>query len=183
MRYNFTGKNMSVFEDFKEKTEKKLDRLGKFLSEDAEVFVSVSKQRHQFKMEVSVPLHKRLLRAEVVDSDLESCLDSVVDILEKQIIKYKGRLREKKRRTADTITPEEVKFLSVEPAEQAEEKFGEMVIHRTKRFALKPMDVQEAIMEMELLGHNFFVFRSDTTDEVSVVYKRNNDEYGLIEPS
>jgi len=140
MRYTFTGKNMSVYDDFKRKTENKLDRLSKLLSDDTEVFVSVSKQRHQFKMEVSVPLHKRLLRAETVGNDLETCLDAVANILEKQIVKYKGRLREKKRRTADAVTAEEVQFLGAESA-MAEEKFGEMVIHRTKRFALKPMDV------------------------------------------
>ena len=178
MRYTFTGKNMSVFEDFKAKAEKKINRIQKLVPDNAEVFVTLSKARHQFKLEVSVPLHKRLLRAEVTNNDLETALDSVADILEKQIVKYKGRLRERKRR--DVATIEEVSFLSEQPVA---EDTPNLTIHRTKRFAIKPMDAQEAVMEMELLGHSFFVFRNDITDEVNVVYKRNDDEYGLIEPT
>jgi len=178
MRYNFTGKNMSVFDDFKAKAERKIGRIQKLVPDDVEVFVTLSKIRHQFKMEVSVPLHKRLLRAEVISADLESALDSVVDILEKQIVKYKGRLRERKRR--DTATLEEVSYLS---AQEEVEENSTLNIHRTKRFALKPMDAQEAVMEMELLGHSFFVFRNGENDEVNVVYKRDDGEYGLIEPT
>ena len=178
MRYNFTGKNVNVFEDFKEKAERKISRIQKLVPDNVEVFVTLSKIRHQFKLEVSVPLHRRLLRAEVINPDLESALDLVVDILEKQIIKYKNRLRERKRRDAATV--EEISYLS----EQSEiEDNSTLTIHRTKRFALKPMDAQEAVMEMELLGHSFFVFRNGETDEVNVVYKRNDDEYGLIEPN
>ena len=178
MRYTFTGKNMSVFDDFKGKAEKKINRIKKLVPDDVEVFVALSKAGHQFKLEVSVPMHKRLLRAEVVNDNLESGLDSVVDILEKQIVKYKGRLKERKRR--DTATVEEVNFLAVHPEDDIT---PELVIRRTKRFALKPMDAQEAVMEMELLGHSFFVFRNAATDEVNVVYKRNDEEYGLIEPN
>ena len=178
MRYNFTGKNVNVFEDFKEKAERKISRIQKLVPDNVEVFVTLSKIRHQFKLEVSVPLHKRLLRAEVINPDLESALDLVTDILEKQIVKYKNRLRERKRRDAATV--EEISYLS----EQSEiEDNSTLTIHRTKRFALKPMDAQEAVMEMELLGHSFFVFRNGETDEVNVVYKRNDDEYGLIEPN
>jgi len=177
MRYTFTGKNINVFDEIKARTEKKIDRMQKLLPDDVEVFVTVSKIRHQFKMEVSIPLHKRLLRAEVIDNDLNSCLDPVVDALERQIKKYKGRLREKHRR--NTATSEEMVFIN-EPQESADSQ--EVVIQRTKRFALKPMTAQDAVMEMELLGHSFFVFRSSETDEVNVVYKRNDEEYGLIEP-
>ena len=179
MRYTFTGKNLVIFDDVKEKAEKKINRIQKLVPDDAEVFVALSKNRHEYKMEVSVPMHKRLLRAEVKNNDVDACLDTVVDVLEKQIIKYKGRLRERSRR--NTATKEEVSFMSAsgqsEPAETAAVK-----IYRTKRFAIKPMDAQDAVMEMELLGHSFFVFRSSSTDEVNVVYKRNEGEYGLIEP-
>lgn len=181
MKYTFTGKNISIYDDVKAKTEKKLNRMQKLLPDDAEVFVTISKIRHQFKMEVSVPLHKRLLRAEIVAGDVDSCLDSVVDVLEKQVVKYKGRLRERNRRNATTV--EEVSFLEeLSDSADMDSADSEIVIHRTKRFALKPMDPQEAVMEMELLGHSFFVFRSAVTDEVTVVYKRNDGEYGLIEP-
>ena len=177
MKFTFTGKNISVSDDIKAKTEKKLGRLQKFIPQGAEIFVTVSKIRHQYKMEVSVPMHKRLLRAEISSGDVNSCLDSVADVLEKQIVKYKGRLRERKRKNSATV--EEVSYLE-DYADHENE--SSIVIHRTKRFALKPMDSEEAVMEMELLGHSFYVFRNGTTDEVNVVYKRNDGEYGLIEP-
>ena len=178
MKFIFTGKNLNIFEDVKEKAEKKLSRLKKFMPEDTEISVAISKIRHQYKVEVSVPLHKRLLRSEVTASDVSACFDAVTDVLEKQVVKYKGRLRERSRRSA--VTVEEQSFF--QNVEAVEEPAGDIVIHRTKRFALKPMDVQEAVMEMELLGHSFFVFRNGSTDEVNVVYKRNDGEYGLIEP-
>jgi len=177
MKYNFTGKNISIYDDVKEKAENKIDRIQRLVPENTEVSVAISKNRHLYKVEVSMPLNKRLLRAEVTDTDVIACLDSVVDVLEKQIIKYKSRIRERSRRNVATI--EEVSYLNEqpEPAEAPDFK-----IHRTKRFAVKPMDAQEAVMELELLGHSFFVFRSASTDEVNVVYKRNDGEYGLIEP-
>jgi len=178
MKYTFTGKNISIYDDIKTRAEKKLSRIQKLVPEGAEVFITISKIRHQYKMEVSVPLHKRLLRAEITAGDVNACIDSVADVLEKQIIKYKGRLRERSRRNAATIEEQSYSQDLQEPADVSDE----VVIHRTKRFALKPMDAQEAVMEMELLGHSFFVFRNGTTDEVNVVYKRNDDEYGLIEP-
>ena len=177
MRYNFVGKNLSITDDIKEKAEKKINRIQRLLPNEAEVSLTLSKVRHQYKMEVSVPLHKRMLRAEVLAGDVPACLDSVVDILEKQIVRYKGRLRGRDRRNAATI--EELSYLT-EQHETTDP--SEVVIHRTKRFALKPMDAQEAVMEMELLGHSFFVFRNSATEEINVVYKRKDEEYGLIEP-
>ncbi|MCL1986779.1 MAG: ribosome-associated translation inhibitor RaiA [Firmicutes bacterium] len=176
MKYTFTGKNISLNDIIKEASEKKINRLAKLLPDTAEVFVVISTVRHQHKMEVSVPMHKRLLRAEVTAGDINACLDSVVDILEKQVKKYKGQLRERSRRNVATV--EEQSYMTTEhPEEQSE-----IVIHRTKRFAIKPMDPHDAIIEMDLLNHSFFVFRSATTDEINVVYKRKDGEYGLIEP-
>ncbi|MCL2015146.1 MAG: ribosome-associated translation inhibitor RaiA [Defluviitaleaceae bacterium] len=174
MKYTFTGKNMSLTEDIKQTSEKKINRLAKLLPDSAEVFVAVSKVRHQHKMEVSIPLHKRLLRAEVTAGEINACLDSVVDILEKQVKKYKGQLRERSRR--NVATTEEQSYMT------DHEEPTEIVIHRTKRFAIKPMDAHDAIIEMDLLNHSFFVFRSAATDEINVVYKRKDGEYGLIEP-
>jgi len=180
MRYVFTGKNMSVNEGIKERAISKLSRMDKILPENAEVFVTFSENKHLTKMEVSVPMHKRVLRAEVTDSDASNCMDQAVDILERQILKYKSRLRDRRRRAV--ATNDELKFIEpVEPAAEAGD--SEITILRTKKFALKPMDAQEAVMEMELLNHSFYVFRNSWTDEINVVYKRNDDEYGLIEPS
>ena len=182
MRFVFTGKNMTITEGLKERTMRKLARLEKLLPEDAEVYVTFSMNKHLTKMEVSIPMHKRILRAEVSDSDVSNCLDAAVDILERQVVKYKTRLRDRRRRSV--ATSEELLFIEgIEPpVVEAAPQEQEIVIHRTKRFALKPMDAQEAVMEMELLNHDFYVFRNSWTDEVNVVYKRFDGEYGLIEP-
>jgi putative sigma-54 modulation protein len=100
-----------------------------------------------------------------------------VDILERQVKKYKSRLRDRRRRAV--ATSDELTFID---APEHEEQDSEIIITRTKKFALKPMDAQEAVMEMELLNHSFYVFRNSWTDEINVVYKRNDGEYGLIEP-
>ena len=182
MRFVFTGKNMTVTEGLKERSMRKLGRLEKLLPDNAEVFVTFSMNKHLTKMEVSIPMHKRILRAEVTDSDVGNCLDSAVDILERQVVKYKTRLRDRRRRSV--ATNEELQYIAEVEAAPAEPDASqpEIIIHRTKRFALKPMDAQEAVMEMELLNHDFYVFRNSWTDEINVVYKRKDNEYGLIEP-
>ena len=180
MRYVFTGKNMTVTEGVKERTMNKLGRLEKLLPDNAEVYVTFSMNKHLTKIEVSVPLHKRILRAEVSDTDVGNCLDSSVDILERQVVKYKTRLRERRRRSV--ATNEELLYIDEIESAPAENSPQEIIIHRTKRFALKPMDATEAVMEMELLNHDFYVFRNSWTEEINVVYKRKDGEYGLIEP-
>ena len=177
MRYVFTGKNMSVTEGIKERATKKLGRLEKLLPENTELYVTFSENKHLTKMEVSVPMHKRMLRAEVSDPDVSACMDKAVDILERQLVKYKSRLRDRRRRAV--ATNDELTFIETP---EAEADSTEIIITRTKKFALKPMDAQEAVMEMELLNHAFYVFRNSWTDEINVVYKRNDGEYGLIEP-
>jgi putative sigma-54 modulation protein len=180
MRFIFTGKNMNVEEGLKERVTRKLSRLEKLLPPNAEAHVIFSMNKHLTTMEVSVPMHKRTLRAEVTDADVGSCLDAAVDILDRQVIKYKTRLRDRRRR--NVATNEEMLYIDANEPVEAEAAPQEVNIIRTKRFAFKPMDVQEAVMEMELLNHSFYVFRNSHTDEVNVVYKRNDGEYGLIEP-
>jgi len=179
MRYVFTGKNMSVTEGIKERATRKLGRLEKLLPDNAEVYITFSEYKHLTKMEVSVPMHKRMLRAEVSDADVSNCMDQAADILERQIVKYKSRLRDRRRRSV--ATNDELTFIDTQEHAEAPEN-TEITITRTKKFALKPMDAQEAVMEMELLNHGFYVFRNSWTDEINVVYKRNDGEYGLIEP-
>ena len=179
MRYVFTGKNMSVTEGIKERATRKLGRLEKLLPENAEVYITFSEYKHLTKMEVSVPMHKRMLRAEGSDADASNCMDQATDILERQIVKYKSRLRDRRRRSV--ATNDELTFID-KAQENTETDNNEIIITRTKKFALKPMDSQEAVMEMELLNHGFYVFRNSWTDEINVVYRRNDGEYGLIEP-
>lgn len=182
MRFVFTGKNMTVTEGIKERAIQKLSRLEKLLPDDADAFITFSENKHLTTMEVSVPMHKRMLRAEIVDGDVSNCIDQAVDVLERQIVKYKSRLRDRRRRSV--ATNDELNFLDTGSAEadSNEASSPEIIITRTKRFAIKPMDAQEAVMEMELLNHNFYMFRNSWTDEINVIYKRNDGEYGLIEP-
>ena len=184
MRFSFTGKNLVVSSDMKEKTEKKISRLERLFPENTEVFVTFSVVKQENKVEVSIPLNKRLLRAEVVSNDMYSAIDGAVDVLDKQMIKYKKRLKDKSRR--DNSFKDEFKMLNFADDDHGAEedvKDEGIVIERRKHFPLKPMDVEEAVMSMEMLGHNFYVFRHSGTNEINVVYKRKQGTYGLIDPN
>jgi len=183
MRYSFTGKGITVGDSLKQKTTDKLDRLSKFIPENSEVFVTFTQIKSENKVEVTVPLKKHTLRAEVTGMDIQTVLDQVADILEKQLHKFKSRLNRKAK-----IDPNFREELSAYLAPASDEDYDDdeaenaVVIKRSKKFALKPMDAEEAVMNMELLGHSFFVFRNMESDEVNVVYRRNDNAYGLIEP-
>lgn len=177
MRYTFTGKNSVLSDAVKNHVEKKLSRLEKFLKEDSEVFVTVNSVKLEQKIEVTIPLPTRVLRGEVSNDDLYAAIDEMADILEGQLVKYRTRLRAKSRREPN-FKDEFAQMFNEESS--SDDKV--LNIERTKRFAIKPMDAEEAVMEMELLGHEFFVFRNGQTDETNVVYRRKNGSYGLIEP-
>ncbi|MDR2940692.1 MAG: ribosome-associated translation inhibitor RaiA [Clostridiales bacterium] len=178
MNYKFTGKDSVLSDSLKERVKSKLDRLDKFLPANTNANVKLSIVKHEHKIEVTIPMRKRVLRAEVVDVDMYSAVDKIIDILEKQLIKYKSRLREKSRK--EPAFKEEFNSLNIDENVLTNDN---LLIERTKKFAVKPMDPEEAIMEMELLGHNFYVFKNPESDEVNVVYKRNEGSYGLIEPN
>ncbi len=180
MKFTFVGKNIHVRDNLKEYTTKKISRLEKLFPPNVEVIVTCSAGKINNQVEVSIPLRGRNLRAQVSAKEFEMAIDEVVDILEKQMIKYKTRLKDKSRK--DAAFREEIAYIAPHSEETAESEGAEIVIEKTKRFALKPMDAEEAVMEMELMGHNFFVFANRDTEEVNVVYKRNNGTYGLIEP-
>lgn len=175
MRFEFRGKNIEVTDALKEYTTKRLSKLEKYFddSRDAQVAMSLEGERH--KVEVTIPLNGMILRGEEASEDMYSSIDLVEEKLEKQLDKYKTKLSKSHRsaglKKAMLGTPASPNT-SVEPFK----------VVRTKRFALKPMDEEEAIMQMNLLGHSFFVFFNSKTDEVNVVYKRKDGNYGLIEP-
>ena len=176
MRYNIKGKNLEIGERTKEKVAAKLDRLHKLFPEETVASVSISVHKLDHIIEVTIPLNKRIIRAEATENEMMAAVDKAVDILEKQIVKYKKRMLTKSRQNAafkaeyDSITIEE-------PQEDHPFK-----IVRNKRFELRPMDSEEAVMQMELLGHDFFVFLNSATDVINVVYKRKDGTFGLIEP-
>ena len=180
MKFSFTGKNLVVSADMKSYAEKKIGRLERIFPDNPEVLVTFSVVKLENKVEVSIPLKKRLLRAEVVSADMYAAIDGVTDVLERQMVKYKQRMKDKSRR--DQAFKDEFEMLS-SVSEDAADGTDIITIDRMKHFPLKPMDPEEAIVEMELLGHTFFVFRHSETFEINVVYKRRQGTYGLIDPN
>ena len=174
MKITLRGKNIEITEAIEEKVSEKLSKLDKYfiVSENVEAKVLVRTYPYGQKIEVTIPTEYVLLRAEVVDQDLYNAIDLVIDKLEGQIIKYKTRLNRKSKDNKIAFN-----LASIEPLEDEEED----VLVKTKTITPKPMDMEEAIMQMELIGHSFFVYRDTETDAISIVYRRNDGDYGLIE--
>ena len=176
MNIQFVGKNVEVTDALKEVTEKKLSKLEKYFQESISGNVTFSTQKNNKTIEVTIDIPGTIIRAEETSDDMYASIDKSVDVLERQIRKYKTRLQ-KKYKEGQTI-----RFENVVPLQQEEEENDKPNIVRTKRFSVKPMNSEEAILQMELLGHNFFVFRDGETDQIGVIYKRKDGDYGLIEP-
>ena len=160
MRYIISGKNIDITPGLKEAAENKIGKLERYFSPDTEV-------------QVTIPVKGSIIRAEQDSNDMYVSIDLVEEIIERQIKKYKTKLIDKKQ---SALSFSEA-FLQEEPEHEETIK-----IVKTKRFAMKPMDPEEACIQMELLGHNFFMFLNADTNEVNVVYKRKSNSYGLIEP-
>lgn len=173
MRYIISGKNIDITSGLREAVESKIGKLERYFSPDTEVQVTMSVEKGRQKIEVTIPVKGTIIRAEQDSSDMYVSIDLVEEIIERQIKKYKTKLIDKKQSA-----------LSFSEAFLQEETTHEETINivKTKRFAMKPMDPEEACIQMELLGHNFFMFRNAETDEVNVVYKRKGNTFGLIEP-
>ena len=178
MNIQFVGKNVEITDALREVTEKKLNKLEKYFEKPIEGNVTFSTQRNNKTIEVTINLPGTIIRAEETSDDMYASIDKSIDILERQIRKYKTKLQ-KKYKEGQTI-----RFENVAPYnnEETKEDPDKPTIVRRKKFFIKPMNYEEAVLQMELLGHNFFVFRSDVTDEISVIYKRKDGNYGLIEP-
>ena len=174
MKITLRGKNIEITEAIEEKVSEKLSKLDKYfiVSENVEAKVLVRTYPYGQKIEVTIPTEYVLLRAEVVDQDLYNAIDLVIDKLEGQIRKYKTRLNRKSKDNKLAFN-----LASIEPLEDEEED----VLVKTKIITPKPMDMEEAIMQMELIGHSFFVYHDTETDAISIVYRRNDGDYGLIE--
>lgn len=179
MNYMITGKNLEVTEALKQKITEKLDKLTKYLNDDTNVHVTLSVQKLDQKLEVTIPIKGTILRTEIVEHDMYVAIDKAQDVLEKQVLKYKSKLKDK-HRNDDTFKEEYIKGLLDEA--EAEEVHNELRISRKKHFEVKPMTAEEAIMQMNLLGHDFYIFVNSDENRVNVVYRRKNDTYGLIDP-
>lgn len=172
MKIVVRGINFEVTNALKEWVEKKTGKVEKYFDniEEAQVKLVVDGDRH--RAEVTIPLDGIVLRGEEETGDMYASIDSVMDKMERQIRKYKTRIdRRLKNESVRSLVPE-----------RNDEGYESPHVVKTKRFAVKPMPVDEAIMQMNLIAHNFFVFRNADTEEVNVVYLRNDGNYGLIEP-
>ncbi len=173
MRYNIVGRNIDVTEGLRSAIQEKLGKLEKYFTPDTEVQVTLSVEKDRQKIEVTIPVKGSIIRSEQVSNDMYVSIDLVEEIIERQLKRYKNKIVDKKHGDA---------FFKQEFIDKEYEDNDEVKIIRTKKFGIKPMYPEDACVQMELLGHNFFVFRNAETDEVSVVYKRKNNTYGLIEP-
>ena len=173
MKYIISGKNIDVTEGLKQAVYDKLGRLEKFFSEDTKAQVTFSVENERQKIEVTIPMKGHIIRAEQVSDDMYVSIDMVVQIIERQVTRYKKKIVDQEQDAA---------YFQDQFLEEESEGEDEISIIRSKRFAVKPMYPEDACVQMELLGHSFYVFRNAETDEVNVVYKRKGNTYGLIEP-
>lgn len=173
MRLTISGKNIDITDGIRNMTEKKFGKLERYFFKDVEAKITLNVEKDRHIIEVTIPFSNTILRAEEETESIYDSIDNVVEILERQIIKHKTKLQ-KRRHTGETIRFENVPTL-------VEEDDDEPKIVRTKAFPMKPMSPEEAVLQMELLRHGFYVFSNADTDEVNVVYKRKDGNYGLIE--
>lgn len=174
MKFIVKGKNVSVSEAMLEKAKKKIGKLDKFFKPDTEVHLTFNVEKDRNIFEVTINSKGTFIRAEECSEDMYASIDMVVDKLERQIRKNKTKLGKKIHQEA--FVPEN--FSIDEPIDELDDYH----VVKIKRFPLKPMDVDEAILQMNLLGHAFFVFINSDNETVNVVYTRKDGKYGLIEP-
>ncbi|MBR6897575.1 MAG: ribosome-associated translation inhibitor RaiA [Lachnospiraceae bacterium] len=173
MKFVITGRNITVTPGLRSIIEEKLGKLECYLKDSTEVTVTLSVQKDLQKIEVTIPLKGGCIRAEQASPDMYASVDMVEDTIERQLRKHKTRILAREQSTGiftDRYTEEKVED-------------DDIKIVRTKRFGIKPMSPEEACLQMELLGHSFYVFSNAYNDEVNVVYKRKDGSFGLIEPT
>lgn len=173
MKFIILGKNIDVTEGLKSAVEDKIGKLEKYFTPETEVHVTLSVEKDRQKIEVTIPVKGNIIRSEQVSNDMYVSIDLVEEIIERQLKKYKNKLVDQKQNSS---------FFKRDFIEKDYMDEEEIKIIRTKRFDIKPMYPEDACIQMELLGHSFFVFNNAETDQVNVVYKRKGNTYGLIEP-
>ena len=174
MKVKVIGKNIEVTEALRNIVEKKISRLDRYFGSDVEAHTTMSVQKNNHTIEVTIPFNGVILRAEERNEDMYISLDIVMDKLERQIRKQKTRLEKRNHGTS-------LKFQGIPQYINNDEEDMDYKILKIKKFSFKPMSAEEAVLQMELLGHSFFVYMNDESSEVNVVYKRKDGNYGLIE--
>lgn len=174
MRFTISGKNIEVTDGLRSAVTDKLGKLERYFTPETEIIVTMSVEKERQKIEVTIPVKGNIIRSEQVSNDMYVSIDLVEEVIERQLRKYKNKLVAKNQEGSNFS---KTLFETEESIED-----GEVKIVRTKRFGIKPMYPEDACVQMELLGHNFFVFFNAENEEVNVVYKRKDGSYGLIEP-
>lgn len=175
MNFIISGKNIEVTPGLKDSVINKLGKLERYFTPDTEIIVTLSVEKDRQKIEVTIPVKGDIIRSEQTSTDMYVSIDLVEEVIERQLRKYKNKLIAR-HQEGGTFKQE---FFEEEPAIDSND---EIQIVRTKKFGIKPMFPEDACVQMELLGHDFFVFSNAETEEVNVVYKRKNGTFGLIEP-
>ncbi|ASK62723.1 ribosomal subunit interface protein [Virgibacillus phasianinus] len=184
MKYNIRGENIEVTGSIRDYVQKKIGKLERYFDTPptSDVHVNLSVYNDEQKIEVTIPMTNLLLRAEEQHIDLYAAIDLVVDKLERQIRKYKTKVN---RRSRQNGAAKHI-FAELEKEQidnNVEEDSDEIEIVKTKRFDLKPMDSEEAVLQMDMLGHTFYVFTNSISGDTNVVYRRRDGRYGIIEPN
>ena len=174
MNFIISGKNINVTPGLKDSIEQKLGKLERYFTPDTDIIVTLSVEKERQEIEVTIPVKGNIIRSELVSDDMYVSIDLVEEVIERQLRKYKNKLIAKHQEGGNLQSD----FFDEENIVDEED----IKIVRTKRFGMKPMFPEDACVQMELLGHNFYVFQNAETDEVNVVYKRKNNTFGLIEP-
>ncbi len=180
MKFNIIGRKVNLKDNFKERVYKKLGKFEKIFTEDAEASVTVTLEKNYQTVEVTIRDNGMVCRAESAALEMNDALDAVVDIIGGQIRKNKTKLSKKlKPDSVEQYFKDDSANYSDEDGIMTEDDYA---VVKTKTFAVKPLGVEEAILQMNLIGHAFFMFRNANTNEINVVYKRKNGTYGLLEP-
>jgi putative sigma-54 modulation protein len=175
MKFIISGKNIDVTPGLRAAVEDKIGKLERYFTPETEVHATLSVEKDRQKIEVTIPIKGTIIRSEQVSNDMYVSVDLAAEVIERQLKKYKNKFRADQQAGAASLRTD---FIEKEVDEEEEE----IKIVRTKRFDIKPMYAEDACIQMELSGHDFFVFCNAETDEVNVVYKRKGNTYGLIEP-
>ena len=174
MRITISGRNIDLTDGLKAAVEEKIGKLEKYFNPDTEVHVTLSVEKERQKVEVTIPMKGNIVRSEQVSNDMYVSIDLVEEVIERQLKKYRTKLIAKHQSAATAFKQE---FLDEQSVEDEE-----IQITRVKKFDMKPMYAEDACVQMELLGHDFFVFVNAETGQTNVVYKKKGNTYGLIEP-
>ncbi len=176
MKITMTGKQIELTPALKDRISDRFSKLDRYFHKETEATVTLSVQREKQVIEATVYSGNLMVRVEEATDDMYVSIDNAVDILERQLRKHKTRIEKKlKKDTFDASVLEQIPFGEIVPEEE------EFKIVRTKRFETKPMSPEEAILQMNLLGHQFYIFTNAETGESNVVYRRKSGDYGLIE--